>query len=427
MGTLQEWLVFLASPGDVKKERAATQKIVDDINRSVGRNRRIFLRLISWEKDTFPSFESDPQAVVNKQIAEMATYSLFVGIMWNRLGTPTPRDLSGTVEEFNRAADSLTLHQQPEIWFYFRGSAAKLNTTEQLDQRAQVLAFKKKIESRGLVVDYKDPGDFQDKLRNHILLWIDKQSAEPGGDRDAAEATMATPPKKDGATPSYEIHFDDNLVLVGTARDLELIIDEVLDAQRNKRTPNLSVRVGKYSEAKEKLQRLLSEGVSTDEEKQQLFESRHQVRNMEDRFWGTDLEQLLCEVPVVLVTHFYRYLVSIPSAAECLRLCFAFTLGTEHRLRGSSHFDVFFREDPRVYFVLGLTSDETKSLLERQHVENISTLTREWGMDIFDLNAQLRTQGFPGMMREYFQLKARQKDLDAKDFFNLRKWGVGLH
>src|SRR4051812_14000224 len=123
MDTLEEWLVFLASPGDVKKERAAVQKIVDDINRSVARSRRIYLRLVSWEKDTFPAFGDDPQAIINKQIAEMATYRLFVGIMWNRLGTPTPRDPSGTVEEFHRAADSLTIHEQPQIWFYFRDSA----------------------------------------------------------------------------------------------------------------------------------------------------------------------------------------------------------------------------------------------------------------------------------------------------------------
>ena len=45
---------------------------------------------------------SDPQDVVNRQIGE---YDLFVGILWNRMGTPTAVATSGTEEEF-----------QPRVW-----------------------------------------------------------------------------------------------------------------------------------------------------------------------------------------------------------------------------------------------------------------------------------------------------------------------
>lgn len=45
----------------------------------------------------------------------MKEYALFVGIMWNRIGTPTPRAESGTVEEFERAIKSCQKNGQAEI------------------------------------------------------------------------------------------------------------------------------------------------------------------------------------------------------------------------------------------------------------------------------------------------------------------------
>ena len=173
MATLEEHLIFLASPGDVKKERGLVAEIIDRLNRSVARKRGLHLRLISWEKDAFPAYGSDPQKIINQQIAEMSTYTLFVGIMWNRLGSPTPRGDSGTVEEFTRATASFAIHGRPHIWFYFRNSAAKLDTQEQLDQRAKVLAFKKGIQANALTYDYKDTRVFKEQLQDHLLMWLD--------------------------------------------------------------------------------------------------------------------------------------------------------------------------------------------------------------------------------------------------------------
>ena len=50
----------------------------------------------------------------------MAEYDLFIGLMWRRLGTPTPRAISGTVEEFELAVKAHEQVGKPDIWFYFR-------------------------------------------------------------------------------------------------------------------------------------------------------------------------------------------------------------------------------------------------------------------------------------------------------------------
>src|SRR5215211_366554 len=106
----------------------------------------------------------------------MAGYTLFLGIMWNRLGTPTPRAASGTVEEFERAVEARKQKGQPEIWFYFRESPSKLDTEEQLEQRKRVLEFKKHVEANGMPWPYKNPTDFRNKFNRQMVLWLNARA-----------------------------------------------------------------------------------------------------------------------------------------------------------------------------------------------------------------------------------------------------------
>lgn len=123
--------VFLASPTDVSAERQHVHDIADELNRTVARASGANLEVISWEHDTYPSIGDDPQAIVNHQIAQMETFDLFVGIMWNRIGSPTSRAESGTVEEFKLAEEARQKHGNPDIWFYFSTAPTRLVTKEQ--------------------------------------------------------------------------------------------------------------------------------------------------------------------------------------------------------------------------------------------------------------------------------------------------------
>jgi hypothetical protein len=179
---VEKLLVFLASPGDVPTERRHVEEIVADLNRTVASDKGVVLQVLSWENDAFPGYGQDAQALINAQIAEMSKYALFVGIMFNRLGTPTPRAASGTVEEFERAVQASKQNGQPDIWFYFRQSASKLDTEDQLEQRKKVLPFKKEVQANGMPWTYKNPADFRDTFRHQMILWLNARSRtlEPG-------------------------------------------------------------------------------------------------------------------------------------------------------------------------------------------------------------------------------------------------------
>jgi formylglycine-generating enzyme required for sulfatase activity len=176
MPQVEELLVFLASPGDILTERRYVEKIVADLNRTVASDKGLVLQVKSWENDAFPGYGEDAQALINPQIAEMSKYVRFVGIMWNRLGTPTPRAASGTVEEFKLAVEAFKQKGQPDIWFYFRQSASKLDTEDQLEQRKKVLAFKKEVQANGMPWTYRNSADFREKFRNQMILWLNARA-----------------------------------------------------------------------------------------------------------------------------------------------------------------------------------------------------------------------------------------------------------
>jgi hypothetical protein len=243
MAQVEKLLIFLASPGDVPSERRYVQEVVDDLNRTVASRKGIVLQVVSWENDAFPGYGMDAQALINAQIAEMAKYSLFVGIMWNRLGTPTPRAASGTVEEFERAVMALAQHGQPAIWFYFCEAPANLDTEEQLEQRKNVLEFRKRFQANGLSWLYKRPPDFKNKFRNQMTLWLNSLDREQGN-----KSTTYIPPK------AYH-------VLVGRQDE----IDKIMGALREpKSKPVIFIAglggIGKTALVREVVERCREEG-----------------------------------------------------------------------------------------------------------------------------------------------------------------------
>lgn len=118
--------IFLASPSDTAGERKAVKDIVDEINRTRGDIDSVHLELLKWETSTIPAFGNDPQDVINSQIG--SNYDVFIGIMWKKFGTPTPRSESGTKEEFDNAYSRYKSGEKVEIMFYFNQTSLPQDT-----------------------------------------------------------------------------------------------------------------------------------------------------------------------------------------------------------------------------------------------------------------------------------------------------------
>jgi hypothetical protein len=230
MAKVEELLIFLASPRDVPNERRYVREVVDELNHRLASQQGVVLRVVDWETDTVPGYGQDGQALINAQIAKMEEYALFVGLMWNRLGTPTLRGPSGTVEEFERAVAACKRCGHPDIWFYFRQPRAQLNTPEQREQRDKVVEFRKQIEPNGLLWSYESPSEFQTKFRDHLITWLMRRTRPAGAvtDQDIEKAIAEAATRF--SSEVMKDHLDSIHTLQSLARTSEKHGPQILDA-----------------------------------------------------------------------------------------------------------------------------------------------------------------------------------------------------
>ncbi|CAN5475872.1 hypothetical protein BH11PSE9_BH11PSE9_14190 [soil metagenome] len=159
--------VFVGSPGDVAEERSVLDNVVAELNKTWSRSLNLTFEVLKWETNARPGFDQDAQAVINSQLSN--DYDVFLGIFWSRLGTPTSRAASGTVEEFERAyARFRTSGVAPEIMLYFKDAPiapSKLDGS----QLSALQEFKASLADRGgLYSTFEDQAGFEASLRAHL-------------------------------------------------------------------------------------------------------------------------------------------------------------------------------------------------------------------------------------------------------------------
>ena len=174
--------VFVASPGDVADEREVLESVVAELNRTWSKSLGVRLELLRWETSTRPGIGSEPQDVINSQIGD--EYDVFIGILWGRIGTPTSKADSGTLEEFERArvrweADPRSV----EIMVYFKDKAIKPSEIDG-DQNNLVQTFKRSLGNEGVLHrTFEGIENFESLIRTHLSAvaqnWSKEQSSSP--------------------------------------------------------------------------------------------------------------------------------------------------------------------------------------------------------------------------------------------------------
>lgn len=160
--------IFLASPGDVKSERELIFALKDDLDHLIGKPNRIRFEFVNWERNAYPGIGEDAQDVINQNIND--DYSIFLGIFWQRFGTPTNRAESGTKEEYDRAYKKFKSNSDSNhIMLYFKTAPPDNIYDLDYNQFEKVKKFKKEIESQGVLYwEFTNP----DELKNQLLLHL---------------------------------------------------------------------------------------------------------------------------------------------------------------------------------------------------------------------------------------------------------------
>lgn len=160
----QVYSILIASPSDVPKEREASKDVISLWNATHSRDTGVILEAVLWETHSAPEVGDRPQALLNKQFVSRC--DALVGIFWTRLGTPTGKADSGTVEEINEFVEA-----SKPVLLYFSNQPVVPGSIDQ-DQYAKLVEFKNDIRSRSLYEDYDSLSAFREKLNRHLSKMV---------------------------------------------------------------------------------------------------------------------------------------------------------------------------------------------------------------------------------------------------------------
>lgn len=196
--------VLLASPGDVDRERGMVRKAVEEVNLNTGEAEGFHIVVKGWETHSRPA-GGRAQGNITRQIGPT---DIFLGIMWARLGSPTGKASSGTVEEYE---DAIRIRKRsrralkPSVMFYFKTKSPRNLRDLDPDQLAAVRAFKARVFKENLAAEFETAPQLERMVRRHLTAEareIARAHRGKGGTRTPARSTSTKPtPKARQTTP----------------------------------------------------------------------------------------------------------------------------------------------------------------------------------------------------------------------------------
>jgi len=156
--------ILIASPSDVEEERDIAVRVIQEWNDLYSYTRKVVLLPLRWETHTAPEYSARPQEIINKAIVDQC--DLLVGIFWTRIGSPTGKAESGTLEEIERVGKA-----EKPIMLYFSKVAIDPENID-LEQIEKLQNFKKKTYPECLVENYKSIIEFRDKFSKQLELKV---------------------------------------------------------------------------------------------------------------------------------------------------------------------------------------------------------------------------------------------------------------
>lgn len=156
--------VMIASPSDVATERQNIRDIINTWNAMHAQDRQLVLLPCAWETHASPAMGDRAQAIINKQLLKEC--DLLVAVFWTRLGSPTGKSLSGTVEEINEHVAA----GKPAM-IYFSDAPVRPDSVDDAQYKA-LRAFREDCKRRGLIETYSSLEEFRDKLARQLTQAI---------------------------------------------------------------------------------------------------------------------------------------------------------------------------------------------------------------------------------------------------------------
>ena len=199
--------VMVASPSDIVEERKLVRDVCNEWNAVNSGRAGIVLLPVGWEDASAPEMGERPQEILNQHILKGA--DLLVALFWKRIGSPTGKKLSGTIEEIEEHTKTNKL-----AMVYFRRNDSASNMGEE----DAVAKYRKKL--HGLYASYAAPIEFRVLFRQHLdkhvnehALFAEKRPADMDDVSPAREESDFDPQQhltQDAKRLLFEVSEDKN-------------------------------------------------------------------------------------------------------------------------------------------------------------------------------------------------------------------------
>jgi hypothetical protein len=150
--------VMIACPDDMSKERQIVRDVIYGWNDVHARPNNLIFWPVDWETHLAPDLHGRPQDIINERLLKHC--DLLVGLFGSKLGTPTGKAESGSVEEIKRhqAAGKPTM-------IYF---SSMVQSNVDPSHLAALQEFKEWCKSKGIYRPFSNQDDLREQFARHL-------------------------------------------------------------------------------------------------------------------------------------------------------------------------------------------------------------------------------------------------------------------
>jgi hypothetical protein len=168
-----EFQCLLISPSDVRNERKALTEVVTNWNAHIGATLGASINLVRWETHSMPDANAPAQASLNGQIVDECDFG--IAVFWTRIGTKTPVEESGSVEEIRRLQG-----QGKQVLIYFNEAPVPQAALRD-DQYGRLQAFKQELLASSFPATYEKMDDLREQVQLHLTSLVGQLLARQRG------------------------------------------------------------------------------------------------------------------------------------------------------------------------------------------------------------------------------------------------------
>ena len=161
--------LMISCPSDVKTEIEIINKVVDNINDSIGMSMDIFVKTLHWSRNVMSEAGDFPQSIINKQILDKS--DAIIAIFGNKIGSPTQHYESGTVEEIEEM-----IKKGKQVFVFFSDKPIRRSERNEKAEK-KVEAFKRKYRNRGIYVEYGSDEEFSEIITRNLTRYLTTELA----------------------------------------------------------------------------------------------------------------------------------------------------------------------------------------------------------------------------------------------------------